>query len=271
MCNKYGKIVLLAAVIAVFGLAANVQAEVIYDFEEGLNAGALLGQDGWYKPSFGTGEAFQVGSGASGWSGKYATADSSDNSYAMRVNDTNWSYSLTDGLDFDVSADFSVTEQGTVYSKAGIGAYVNSWPFCILMTVDRSDVNGPDMFEWRIRMPVPPASWLGPVTLDVSDTFPEGVPSIITLGWAITATGPGTYDAQPFYDDGSRVNVGSALSFTSAQTGEISTIDGLFMQVNRSGGIIDNITIDQIPEPSTMTLLACGLIGLLAYAWRKRK
>ncbi|NLF09686.1 MAG: PEP-CTERM sorting domain-containing protein [Pirellulaceae bacterium] len=26
-----------------------------------------------------------------------------------------------------------------------------------------------------------------------------------------------------------------------------------------------------IPEPSTLALLACGLIGLLAYAWRKRK
>ena len=26
-----------------------------------------------------------------------------------------------------------------------------------------------------------------------------------------------------------------------------------------------------IPEPSTLALLACGLVGLLAYAWRKRK
>ena len=26
-----------------------------------------------------------------------------------------------------------------------------------------------------------------------------------------------------------------------------------------------------VPEPGTLTLLAAGLIGLLAYAWRKRK
>ena len=26
-----------------------------------------------------------------------------------------------------------------------------------------------------------------------------------------------------------------------------------------------------IPEPSTIALLGCGLFGLLAYAWRKRK
>ena len=31
------------------------------------------------------------------------------------------------------------------------------------------------------------------------------------------------------------------------------------------------IVCESVPEPSTLALLACGLVGLLAYAWRKRK
>lgn len=33
----------------------------------------------------------------------------------------------------------------------------------------------------------------------------------------------------------------------------------------------DNLSITKIPEPTTLALLASGLTGLLAYAWRKRK
>lgn len=31
------------------------------------------------------------------------------------------------------------------------------------------------------------------------------------------------------------------------------------------------VVCESVPEPSTLALLACGLVGLLAYAWRKRK
>jgi len=36
-------------------------------------------------------------------------------------------------------------------------------------------------------------------------------------------------------------------------------------------GIGDSVNVSRVPEPSTLALLGCGLFGLLAYAWRKRK
>jgi hypothetical protein len=34
---------------------------------------------------------------------------------------------------------------------------------------------------------------------------------------------------------------------------------------------IDRVSLSAVPEPSTLMLLASGLFGLAAYAWRKRK
>lgn len=34
---------------------------------------------------------------------------------------------------------------------------------------------------------------------------------------------------------------------------------------------LTNEVVSEIPEPGTLALLTCGLVGLLAYAWRKRK
>ena len=36
---------------------------------------------------------------------------------------------------------------------------------------------------------------------------------------------------------------------------------------------VDNVTLSSspVPEPGTITLLSAGLIGLVCYAWRKRR
>jgi len=38
-----------------------------------------------------------------------------------------------------------------------------------------------------------------------------------------------------------------------------------------AGVVTTQFSVERVPEPSTLALLGCGLFGLLAYAWRKRK
>ena len=45
------------------------------------------------------------------------------------------------------------------------------------------------------------------------------------------------------------------------------TIDGLSATLSVSGS---DLVLTVVPEPGTLALLAAGLLGLLAYAWRKR-
>ena len=65
---------------------------------------------------------------------------------------------------------------------------------------------------------------------------------------------------------------GGTLATFYVTTGANITFTG---QIGLSGGELIPVTFSTsaapIPEPSTLVLLASGLIGLLAYAWRKRK
>jgi len=51
------------------------------------------------------------------------------------------------------------------------------------------------------------------------------------------------------------------LSFTG--TTDLTVID--------RSSYIDSVSVTAVPEPSTVALLTAGLMGLLAYAWRKWK
>jgi hypothetical protein len=67
-------------------------------------------------------------------------------------------------------------------------------------------------------------------------------------------------------------SIGS-LAFSGALTG--STTGYGYVNVYGSDRFYDNVLVrvdpNPVPEPSTMVLLVTGLVGLLAYAWRKRK
>jgi hypothetical protein len=98
----------------------------------------------------------------------------------------------------------------------------------------------------------------------------------------------GTFDTAAYYtlaydvntDTGSISNISlsgstadysglTSSAFTDAATANL----GFFASAESWGcyGFVDNVALGEVPEPSTIMLLATGLVGLLAYAWRKRR
>ncbi|MCD4727634.1 MAG: PEP-CTERM sorting domain-containing protein [Pirellulales bacterium] len=82
--------------------------------------------------------------------------------------------------------------------------------------------------------------------------------------------GVGLTKVELFVDGGAT----PVYSFTSAApyANNFITLEGeTYVNFTGNTSFWDNLTITQIPEPGTLALLTAGLVGLLCYAWRKRK
>lgn len=81
--------------------------------------------------------------------------------------------------------------------------------------------------------------------------------------------GSGAFNVK-LYVDGDTTAV---WDYTTTSTSWDNNYIGIMADTsNVNAAKFDSITISNpVPEPSAIALLACGLLGLLAYAWRKRK
>ena len=73
------------------------------------------------------------------------------------------------------------------------------------------------------------------------------------------------------FTTGAGIGVGGTLAgIYVPNNGDFQLVGGLSLQ---DGNVLtgSGMTTSNIPEPTTLALLATGLVGLLAYAWRKRK
>ena len=73
-----------------------------------------------------------------------------------------------------------------------------------------------------------------------------------------------------WFSTGSFVGVGDTLAVMYVTPGaNVSFVGG--MTIHGAGGTIVPCNLNTIPEPGTLALLGCGLLGLLCHAWRKRR
>ena len=73
------------------------------------------------------------------------------------------------------------------------------------------------------------------------------------------------------FTTGAGIGVGGTLAgIYVPNNGDFQLVGGLSLQ---DGNVLtgSGMTTSDIPEPTTLALLATGLVGLLAYAWRKRR
>jgi hypothetical protein len=154
------------------------------------------------------------------------------------------------------SAGEVVTFKGNMYVAAGSGRALD-----IATYADLPSFAG-NVFDWSVYKN-------GTVTYyNTGDTVKQTATGTFTTGAWVPFQVVADYTAKTY-----SVNVGGVTFSDVFNTASTNSVPGLFLSCPTTGVALDNlaITIGQVPEPSSLLVLVSGVVGLLAYAWKKRR
>jgi hypothetical protein len=275
-----------AAFVGLFAVESRADLIDTVDYGDSFTVDGATRTDGLYSSS-GSGQAYNVeytrsGLTASRWiATRGSTGYFSFNTSLTAIADHGWSTTGNSGAATGV-AQTGGGENGLAYGNSRNDfivqtdfAYHDACPFFDLWAGDGSGKN--TLFAWFSK---------GTDTLKIAYLNSTGAYSEYDTGVVSgIATADGTWHNAALRFDRDAATLGiyvdrslkATVDLTSQSMADFSSSYVGFGAMSGSGGLnvtwVDNFAVGSVavPEPASIWLATTGLVGLMAYAWRKRK
>jgi hypothetical protein len=240
-----------------------VWAGFAYDFE-GLATGGLTGQDGWTDPSSPEPD-WESGNVA------YGPAESGNTTLCIQgkvTTNQNQSNQRLFSPVYFTSADTAVEQQLSAYLATAGGT----------MSLGGAWFHGTHVYQNVFGLDEGAIAYYRTTANQElhGDTLTSGhwydfklVMDFSTVGGAAKLYYKDVTAGDPTFIEDSKMGTIS-MGLTPDEFGRYQ-VDGLTTRMEGTGSYVDNFSVGTVPEPSTIMLLVTGCLGLLAYAWRKRR